>query len=121
MGTAVGTSVYNHHGWRAAAALNVGWQGFCVLALLIRGPYCPRYTWLGYKGGLRAQKHDTVAQPSGDSNNIPNSKPEKELDEKTVETVAEGRNDASVGSVDEAQVHTRVEESCRKEDAGIRK
>ena len=52
MGTAVGTKVYNADGWRPAAALSVGWQGFCLLVILARGPHCKRYTWFGYEGGL---------------------------------------------------------------------
>lgn len=48
--------MYNRHGWRAAAALSVGWTGFSVLILLLRGPHCPRYTWVGYKGGLAIRK-----------------------------------------------------------------
>ena len=56
MGTSVGTSVFNAHGWRAAAALSVGWQGFCLLVILIRGPHCERYTWFGYQGGYSVKK-----------------------------------------------------------------
>ena len=57
MGTAVGTSVFNAHGWRAAAALNLGWEGFCMLVLLARGPHCARYTWFGYEGGFELRRH----------------------------------------------------------------
>lgn len=81
MGTAAGTSVFNRHGWRAAAALNVGWQGFCILALLVRGPYCPRYTWLGYKGGLRAWKRESTQQRPRDDENIADMKLEKDVEE----------------------------------------
>lgn len=56
MGTAVGTSVFNQHGWRAAAALSVGWQGFCLLVVLARGPHCSRYTWFGWQGGWATRK-----------------------------------------------------------------
>ena len=56
MGTSVGTRVFNAHGWRAAAALSVGWHGFCLLMILVRGPHCKRYTWFGYEGGYSVKK-----------------------------------------------------------------
>ncbi len=56
MGTSVGTAVFNSHGWRPAAALSVGWQGFCLLILFLRGPHCSRYTWFGYQGGFEMRK-----------------------------------------------------------------
>ncbi len=56
MGTAVGTDVFTKYGWRPAAALSLAWTGFCLFILLIRGPHCSRYTWLGYEGGLRLTK-----------------------------------------------------------------
>ncbi|KIP03877.1 hypothetical protein PHLGIDRAFT_41100, partial [Phlebiopsis gigantea 11061_1 CR5-6] len=51
MGTSVGTTLFNAHGWRAAAAVSFAWQSFAVLVLLTRGPRCSRYTWIGYEGG----------------------------------------------------------------------
>ncbi|KAJ3486860.1 hypothetical protein NLJ89_g11771 [Agrocybe chaxingu] len=56
MGTSVGTQVFVSHGWRAGAALNMGWYGWIVFVLLIRGPHCKRYTWFGYEGGLESNK-----------------------------------------------------------------
>lgn len=56
MGTAAGTAVFVSHGWRAAAALSMGWYGWQALVLLVRGPHCERYTWFGYEGGLEARK-----------------------------------------------------------------
>lgn len=56
MGTAVGTEVFVKFGWRPAAALSVGWSGFTLIIMLIRGPHCARYTWFGYEGGLRLTK-----------------------------------------------------------------
>ncbi|KAJ3552569.1 hypothetical protein NM688_g4084 [Phlebia brevispora] len=56
MGTAVGTKVFVEFGWRPAAALSVGWSGFTLIVMLLRGPHCSRYTWLGYQGGLRMRK-----------------------------------------------------------------
>ncbi|KAF9465722.1 major facilitator superfamily domain-containing protein [Collybia nuda] len=56
MGTAAGTAVFVSHGWRAAAALSMGWYGWQALVLLVRGPHCARYTWFGYEGGIEARK-----------------------------------------------------------------
>ena len=49
--------MFNHHGWRAAAALNLAWEGFCLAVLLGRGPHCSRYTWFGWEGGFGWQKN----------------------------------------------------------------
>ncbi|KDR77512.1 hypothetical protein GALMADRAFT_65873 [Galerina marginata CBS 339.88] len=56
MGTSVGTHVFVNFGWRAGAALSMGFYGWIVFILLIRGPHCKRYTWFGYEGGLEARK-----------------------------------------------------------------
>ncbi|RXW15416.1 hypothetical protein EST38_g10439 [Candolleomyces aberdarensis] len=44
IGTSVGTLVFVKYGWRACAALNVGWMGFQLLVLISRGPHCRQYT-----------------------------------------------------------------------------
>ncbi|EKM56194.1 uncharacterized protein PHACADRAFT_63801, partial [Phanerochaete carnosa HHB-10118-sp] len=51
IGTAAGTSLFTHHGWRAAAALSLGCESFCLFVLFVRGPHCTRYTWFGWEGG----------------------------------------------------------------------
>lgn len=56
MGTSVGTEVFVRYGWRAAAALSMGWYGFQLFILLLRGPHCERYTWFGYEGGIEPRK-----------------------------------------------------------------
>lgn len=56
MGTAVGTKVFISSGWRAAAALSLGWAGFQLIVLSLRGPHVGRYTWFGYEGGLEWRK-----------------------------------------------------------------
>ena len=56
MGTAVGTSLFNDHGWRASAAANLGWQTFALFMLLVRGPHVSRYTWIGWEGGFSWRK-----------------------------------------------------------------
>ena len=96
VGTSVGTSVYNHYGWRASAGLSVGWQGFCILMLLVRGPHCPRYTWFGYKGGLSWRKPSTEEQPPIDAAGVEDEKQRNEdkkntEDERIEEVQAVGR------------------------------
>ncbi|CCL99565.1 uncharacterized protein FIBRA_01583 [Fibroporia radiculosa] len=56
MGTSVGSQVFTKYGWRPAAALSVAWTGFMLFMILLRGPHVPRYTWLGYKGGIEVRK-----------------------------------------------------------------
>ena len=43
--------MFVRYGWRAAAALSLGWTALQVGVLLARGPHCARYTWVGYEGG----------------------------------------------------------------------
>ncbi|KAJ6540159.1 major facilitator superfamily domain-containing protein [Mycena vulgaris] len=54
MGTSVGSTIYLQHGWRACAALSVGLSGWQLAVLLVRGPHCRRYTWVGWEGGRAA-------------------------------------------------------------------
>ncbi|KAG6888738.1 hypothetical protein C0995_006390 [Termitomyces sp. Mi166 len=56
LGTSVGTKVFVTYGWRAGAALNMGWYGWQLFILFLRGPHCDRFTWFGYEGGLEARK-----------------------------------------------------------------
>jgi predicted MFS family arabinose efflux permease len=56
MGTSVGTHVFVNFGWRAGAALSMGFYGWIMFVLLLRGPHCKRHTWFGYEGGLEARK-----------------------------------------------------------------
>lgn len=56
MGTSVGAHVFTKYGWRASAALSLGWSGFMLFMLLIRGPHVARYTWFGYEGGIEVRK-----------------------------------------------------------------
>jgi hypothetical protein len=57
IGTSVGTHVFINFGWRAGAALSMGFYAWGIFLLLIRGPHCKRYTWFGYEGGLEARKN----------------------------------------------------------------
>ncbi|KAF7767869.1 hypothetical protein Agabi119p4_7112 [Agaricus bisporus var. burnettii] len=68
MGTSVGTRVFIKFGWRACAALSLGWTGFMFLVLLLRGPHCPRYTWFGYEGGISVRKTISSSVPPNQDN-----------------------------------------------------
>jgi hypothetical protein len=57
--------VFVKYGWRASAALSLGWIGFEFLVLFARGPHTARFTWLGYEGGLSARKRAPAASPAG--------------------------------------------------------
>ncbi|KAH9919185.1 MFS general substrate transporter [Epithele typhae] len=61
MGTSVGSEVFTRLGWRANAALNLGWAGLSLVVLLVRGPHVPRYTWVGWEGGWELRKSKLVA------------------------------------------------------------
>ena len=62
MGTSVGSKVYNEHGWRPDAALNLAWTGFTLFILFLRGPHCPRYKWIGWEGGFELRKGRVLAR-----------------------------------------------------------
>ncbi|KAA1476123.1 MFS general substrate transporter [Dentipellis sp. KUC8613] len=69
MGTAVGTKVYLDHGWRASGAVSLGWVGWQLVILLLRGPHVERYTWLGYQGGAawrKAEEQTDVREDAAD-------------------------------------------------------
>jgi hypothetical protein len=73
----VGTKVFVEHGWRACAGVSLGWMCVQLLVLLVRGPYCKRYTWFGYEGGwgmrpngrigMDAAKQEQVGEASVDT------------------------------------------------------
>ncbi|KIY43089.1 MFS general substrate transporter [Fistulina hepatica ATCC 64428] len=67
MGTSVGTRVFNKHGWRACGALMMGWYGWQLLVLLLRGPHCRRKTWLGFEGGWSTSRGQDEATPRAGS------------------------------------------------------
>ncbi|KAK0222172.1 MFS superfamily [Armillaria fumosa] len=56
MGTSAGTKVFVRYGWRAGAALSLGWAGWQLFVLLLRGPHCDRRMWFGYEGGIEARR-----------------------------------------------------------------
>ncbi|KAF5364668.1 hypothetical protein D9758_005645 [Tetrapyrgos nigripes] len=64
MGTSVGTKVFLEHGWRACAGVSLAYGGWQIFALLLRGPNCGRFTWIGWEGGWegRIRKVDNQTQ-----------------------------------------------------------
>ncbi|KAJ7065830.1 major facilitator superfamily domain-containing protein [Mycena amicta] len=56
MGTSAGTKVFTRYGWRAAAALNIGFYAWVLVVIVLRGPHCRRYTWVGWEGGWEARR-----------------------------------------------------------------
>lgn len=77
----MGTDVFIKYGWRAGAALSMGWYGWQLAILLVRGPHCERYTWLGYEGGLAARsvgvEQKPIDQPSSPESTDPPQPTEK--------------------------------------------
>ncbi|KAF7357362.1 putative transporter YgaY [Mycena sanguinolenta] len=62
MGTASGTKVFTAFGWRAAAALNMGFYGWILLIMMLRGPHCARHTWFGFEGGWTPARKSVIAK-----------------------------------------------------------
>ncbi|KAG6879825.1 hypothetical protein C0992_011108 [Termitomyces sp. T32_za158] len=83
LGTSVGTKVFVMYGWRAGAALNMGWYGWQLFILLLRGPHCNRFTWFGYEGGLETRKSVVEARARDLKTNIDNNSLENPKDENT--------------------------------------
>lgn len=96
MGTAVGAKVFNSHGWRPTAALNLAWTGFTLLVLLLRGPHCKRYTWLGWEGGCELRKSKLRAG-GGDGTTAPGAAPPPGTQVRTLGDV--GGADSEMGMV----------------------
>ncbi|KAI1789923.1 major facilitator superfamily domain-containing protein [Ganoderma leucocontextum] len=71
MGTSVGSKVFTEHGWRADASLNLAFTGFTLLILFLRGPHCPRYTWIGWQGGCELRKSRVPAQQDAEPGDGP--------------------------------------------------
>ncbi|KAK0503642.1 MFS superfamily [Armillaria luteobubalina] len=72
MGTSAGTKVFVRYGWRAGAALSLGWAGWQLFVLLLRGPHCGREMWFGYGGNIEA--HEGRLKETG--NNVDGDKVE---------------------------------------------
>lgn len=68
MGTYVGTMVFVRYGWRASSALGMGWYAMQILVLLLRGPHCKRYTWVGYEGGARFMEKELIQETVNEKN-----------------------------------------------------
>ncbi|ESK85856.1 membrane protein [Moniliophthora roreri MCA 2997] len=89
MGTSVGTKVFIEHGWRAGAGLQLALAGWALFVLLLRGPHCSRYTWLGYEGGIEARKSVVEARKraasSSSEDNDKSALPTREKNEKDLD------------------------------------
>ncbi|RDB26923.1 putative uncharacterized transporter YgaY [Hypsizygus marmoreus] len=93
LGTAVGTEVFVRYGWRAGAALSMGWYGWQLVILLLRGPHCERYTWFGYEGGWEMRKstvEDRRRRPSQSDTAERGSASPRQVDEPKSEKVIIG-------------------------------
>ncbi|KAF9529689.1 major facilitator superfamily domain-containing protein [Crepidotus variabilis] len=67
VGTAVGTQVFLHHGWRAGAGLSLGFFGLMLVVLFLRGPHTQQYTWFGFEGGWNWRKSAVGPQEQGNN------------------------------------------------------
>lgn len=85
----MGTQVFVKYGWRPAAALALGWMGLQLVLLLMRGPHCSRYTWLGYEGGLEARKSVVEGKQRGEAQ-LDLEKPTTRQIESMPQTVVDG-------------------------------
>ncbi|KAF8194412.1 major facilitator superfamily domain-containing protein [Mycena galopus ATCC 62051] len=74
MGTSAGTEVFTRYGWRAAAALNLGFYGWIILIMMLRGPHCARYTWFGFEGGWEARKSVVDARKAAAADGVSGEK-----------------------------------------------
>ena len=88
MGTSVGTRIFVRHGWRAAAVLSLAWNIWQMCILLLRGPHCKRFTWVGWECGYEMRKEEMVGngdvEKGGDGTptRSDSSKHEREHEEK---------------------------------------
>ncbi|RDX44131.1 MFS general substrate transporter [Lentinus brumalis] len=107
MGTSVGSKVFTEHGWRADASLNLAWTGFTLVVLLLRGPHCPRYTWIGWQGGFELRKSKVIerqqrerdaaeSEKTGQGLSGQITKPTRDADADPDEKRTKGQGDAEV-------------------------
>ncbi|EPQ54895.1 MFS general substrate transporter [Gloeophyllum trabeum ATCC 11539] len=104
MGTSVGTKIFVEHGWRAASGLAMGFLGWQLLILLLRGPHCGRFTWFGYEGGLEPRKGvvmERKRREEAEKNGVRvNDDGNERQDEKVVEGGQEDRTEKRGGAED---------------------
>jgi len=84
MGTSVGTKVFLEHGWRACAGVTLAYAGWQIFILLLRGPNCGRFTWIGWEGGwegrIRKVKGDVGEGENGNANTRVEAKGDKDVE-----------------------------------------
>jgi len=94
VGSAVGSHIFLSTGWRAAYGFGAGLAGFMLVALLLRGPHAPRYTWLGWKGGAKLTRDKPPMQDvetgKEKEKQVPTPLPETEPQEEREKAEVEG-------------------------------
>ncbi|KAF8959131.1 major facilitator superfamily domain-containing protein [Flammula alnicola] len=121
MGTSVGTHVFVNFGWRAGAALSMGFYGWQLFVLLARGPHCKRYTWFGYEGGLEARKsvvqgRERLEEEQEGKREVANGGQEEKASPNPSENTAAG----NAHHEDRASLHTGDETSKNTSTASVR-
>lgn len=83
MGSSAGTKVFLTYGWRATAAMTLGFSAWALFILMLRGPHCSRYTWFGWEGGWEARRikvEEAEAKAAQQQQQQGNEKPGREGD-----------------------------------------
>ncbi len=111
MGTSVGSKVFTEHGWRADASLNLAFTGFTLLILFLRGPHCPRYSWVGWQGGCELRKSRVLAQQDAEQDAAAAAGGERSAGEKQI-----GSDDDKSERDEKASVPSVVVEKASGED-----
>lgn len=106
MGTSVGTKVFVRYGWRPGAVLSLAWYGYQLVVLLIRGPHCQRYTWLGYEGGLEGRKSVIKARQLAEAEAAVRSSPEKPVANQALSNEKESPEADEHNKIDRIDVKT---------------
>ncbi|KAL5501880.1 hypothetical protein ACEPAH_9141 [Sanghuangporus vaninii] len=113
MGTAVGTKLFLSFSWRAAAAFSLGLYALQVCVLLLRGPHCPRYTWVGYEGGAewRKERRKRVGEEESEGGNEAGKRSGEELgsgNEREKDERREGENEKRLNADADPVVTRRI-------------
>lgn len=115
MGTSAGSKVFVDHGWRAAAGLALGWQGFCLIVLCMRGPNARRYTWFGWEGGWKARKKVEGSTAEAGPGDLESGSQPKSDEKKSVER--DGQDAGQNDSVEKRLEPTRATTENEKVDS----
>jgi len=80
MGSSAGTKVFLTYGWRATAAMTLGFTAWALLILMLRGPHCSRYTWFGFEGGWESKRAVVEERRKAEAEKAENEKEKRDLD-----------------------------------------